>query len=104
MSDKLDMLPQRPRRSVRRCDDIEILQPTLDEHLRTVPRTGRPRNEAPSLIIAGKEVRDGLRNRWVLATTLLLAALALTLAFLGSAPTGTVGVGPLRSPSSACPA
>jgi len=42
-------------------------------------------------IIAGKEIRDGLRNRWILATTLLLAALALTLTFLGSAPTGTVG-------------
>ncbi len=40
--------------------------------------------------IADKEVRDGLRNRWVVATTLLLAALALTLAFLGSAPVGTV--------------
>jgi Cu-processing system permease protein len=31
----------------------------------------------------------------VLATTLLLAALALTLTFLGSAPTGTVGAGAL---------
>jgi Cu-processing system permease protein len=44
------------------------------------------------LIIAGKEIQEGLRNRWVLATTLLLAALALTLTFLGSAPTGNVGV------------
>ncbi len=42
------------------------------------------------LIIAGKEIRDGLRNRWVLGTTVLLTALALTLAFAGSAPTGTV--------------
>jgi len=47
------------------------------------------------LITAGREIRAGLRNRWVLATTLLLAALALTLSFLGSAPTGTVGVGAL---------
>jgi Cu-processing system permease protein len=46
-------------------------------------------------VIAWKEVRDGLRNRWVVATTLLLAALALTLAFLGAAPTGTVKVSPL---------
>ena len=46
-------------------------------------------------ILAAKEMRDGLRNRWVIATTGLLAALALTLAFLGSAPTGTVGVGAL---------
>ncbi len=48
------------------------------------------------LTIAAKEVRDGLRNRWVAATTLLMAALALTLAFLGSAPTGTVGAGQLE--------
>ena len=46
-------------------------------------------------IIAGKEIRDGLRNRWVVAMTLLMAALALTLALLGSAPTGSVGVSPL---------
>lgn len=43
------------------------------------------------LAIAGKEIRDGLRNRWVVAATLLLAGLALALAFLGSAPTGEVG-------------
>ncbi len=50
---------------------------------------------SPLLVVAGKELRDGLRNRWVLAATGLLAALALGLAFLGSAPTGTVGVPPL---------
>jgi Cu-processing system permease protein len=47
------------------------------------------------VILAGKEIRDALRNRWVVAMTLLLAALALTLAFLGSAPTGAVKVSPL---------
>jgi len=47
------------------------------------------------LIILGKELRDGLRNRWVLAVTLLLAALALALGVLGSAPTGNVKVDPL---------
>jgi Cu-processing system permease protein len=47
------------------------------------------------LLLAAKEVREGLRNRWVLAATGLLAALALTLALLGSAPTGTVGAGAL---------
>ena len=47
------------------------------------------------LLIAGKEIQESLRNRWILATTLLLATLALTLTFLGSAPTGTVGVRPL---------
>ena len=45
--------------------------------------------------IAAKEIREGLRNRWIVATTLLLGALALTLSFLGSAPTGTVGASPL---------
>jgi Cu-processing system permease protein len=47
------------------------------------------------LLLSAKEVREGLRNRWVLAATALLAALALTLAFLGSAPTGSVGAGAL---------
>lgn len=46
-------------------------------------------------LLASKEVREGLRNRWVVAATGLLAALALTLTFLGSAPTGTVGAHPL---------
>lgn len=42
------------------------------------------------LILARKELRDGLRDRWVAATILLLAALALSLAFLGSAPVGNI--------------
>jgi Cu-processing system permease protein len=42
------------------------------------------------LAVATKEIQEGMRNRWVLATTLLLATLALTLTFLGSAPTGAV--------------
>jgi len=44
-----------------------------------------------ALIIAAKEIHQAIRNRWVLASTLLLAGLALSLTFLGSAPTGTVG-------------
>ena len=44
------------------------------------------------LIIAAKEIHQAIRNRWVLAATLLLAGLALSLSFLGSAPTGNVGV------------
>lgn len=48
-----------------------------------------------TLIIAGQEIRDGLRNRWVLALTLLLAGFSLALTFLGSAPTGAVGASPL---------
>ncbi|WP_373741967.1 ABC transporter permease [Neisseria sp.] len=49
----------------------------------------------PIWIITGKEVRDSLRNRWVLAATVLLAALALSLGFLGSSPTGSVKADPL---------
>ncbi|WP_316976636.1 ABC transporter permease subunit [Shumkonia mesophila] len=48
-----------------------------------------------ALIIADKEIREGLRNRWVAAATLLLAALALALAFVGSTPTGEVAAGRL---------
>jgi Cu-processing system permease protein len=47
------------------------------------------------VVIAAQEVRAGLRNRWVVGTTLLLATLALSLVLLGSAPTGTVGADPL---------
>ncbi|PCI87405.1 MAG: hypothetical protein COB24_05955 [Hyphomicrobiales bacterium] len=42
-----------------------------------------------------KESRDGLRNRWVVMITLVMALLALTLSFLGSAPLGTTSVSPL---------
>ncbi len=45
--------------------------------------------------IAGREIRDALRNRWVVAATLVLCVFALSLAFLGSAPTGTVAASPL---------
>ncbi|NCF19186.1 MAG: ABC transporter permease subunit [Haliea sp.] len=47
------------------------------------------------LILAGEEFREGLRNRWVLSTVLLLAALAFALALLGSAPIGETRVSPL---------
>jgi Cu-processing system permease protein len=46
-------------------------------------------------IICAREILLAIRNRWVLATTLLLAALSLSLALLGSVPTGQVGVGAL---------
>ena len=45
--------------------------------------------------LAAKELREGLRNRWIVAITLLLGLLALALSFLGSAPTGAVGAGAL---------
>jgi Cu-processing system permease protein len=44
------------------------------------------------LLMAAKEIQECLRNWWVLSATLLLALLALALTFLGSAPTGNVGV------------
>lgn len=47
------------------------------------------------VVIAAQEIRAGVRNRWVAATTLALAALGLSLGLLGSAPAGTVGADPL---------
>lgn len=41
-------------------------------------------------ILALKELRDGLRNRWIIAAILLLGTLAIALSLLGSAPTGSV--------------
>ena len=46
-------------------------------------------------VLALKELRDGLRNRWVAAAIILLGVLALALSFLGSAPTGSVKVSAL---------
>ena len=44
---------------------------------------------------ARKEFRDGLRNKWVAGATVILAALAFALTFVGSAPTGMLDVSPL---------
>jgi len=46
-------------------------------------------------ILALKELRDGLRNRWIAAAIVLLAALAIVLSLMGSAPTGSVKVSTL---------
>lgn len=43
---------------------------------------------SPTLTVIKKELKDSLRNRWVIAATLLLAVLALSLGFLGSSPAG----------------
>lgn len=43
------------------------------------------------LTIAGKEFRDGLRNRWVLAIALVLAFLAVGIAWFGAAASGGLG-------------
>ena len=45
--------------------------------------------------LALKEVRDGLRNRWIAAAIVLLGTLAVALSLLGSAPTGSVRVSDL---------
>lgn len=46
-------------------------------------------------ILALKELRDGLRNRWIAAAIILLATLAIVLSLMGSAPTGSVKVSAL---------
>ncbi len=43
------------------------------------------------MTVAGKEFRDGVRNRWVLAITVMLALFALGLAYFGAAASGQVG-------------
>lgn len=42
-------------------------------------------------IIAGKEFRDRIRNRWVLAVTVVFTAFALVIAYFGAAQQGAVG-------------
>ncbi len=44
----------------------------------------------PLAILAFKELKDGLRNRWIAAAIIVLGTLALALSLLGSAPTGSV--------------
>ncbi len=48
-----------------------------------------------SIILAAKEFRDGIRNRWIAAAILLLASLTLAVAFLGSAPVGATNASSL---------
>lgn len=49
------------------------------------------------MIVAAKEYRDGLRNKWILATTVLLALFAVGLAYFGSAASGEIGVASLST-------
>ncbi|AMN47782.1 membrane protein [Steroidobacter denitrificans] len=42
-------------------------------------------------VLAYKEFRDCIRNRWVLAVTLIFAAFALAITYFGAAQQGTVG-------------
>ncbi len=41
--------------------------------------------------VANKEFRDGLRNRWIVAITIIFAILAIGLAYFGAAAAGRVG-------------
>ena len=43
------------------------------------------------MTVARKEFRDGMRNRWVFAITVIFALFALGLAYFGSAASGQVG-------------
>ena len=48
------------------------------------------------LVLALGEIREGLRNRWIAASIVLLATLAFALSALGSAPMGTVNANASR--------
>ncbi len=45
----------------------------------------------PILSVARKEFKDGLRNRWIVAISVIFSLLAIGLAFFGSAASGTLG-------------
>ncbi len=44
-----------------------------------------------TLVIAQKEFKDGLRNRWLVAITLIFAVMASGLSWFGSASVGSIG-------------
>tara|TARA_R110001592_G_scaffold359369_2_gene665932 strand:+ start:44133 stop:44957 length:825 start_codon:yes stop_codon:yes gene_type:complete len=48
-------------------------------------------------VVALKEFKDGFRNRWILAITLIFALCSLGLAYFGSAASGTLGFSSLSS-------
>ena len=48
-----------------------------------------------TLVLAGREIMDSLRNRWIIAAVLCLGGLATALALVGAAPGGTVKAAPL---------
>ena len=59
---------------------------------------------SPIWNMARKEFCDGLRNRWLLAISLLFAVLAIGIAWLGAAAAGQLASPRLRRPSPAWPA
>jgi Cu-processing system permease protein len=50
---------------------------------------------SPICTIAGQEIRDGFKNHWIIVLTLIVIGFSLSLAFLGSAPGGSVGTSSL---------
>ncbi|MFT3691126.1 ABC transporter permease [Paenirhodobacter sp.] len=64
-----------------------------DATARPTPQESRPMN--PILTIARRELAEGIRNRWVVSTTVVLAALACAIAALGAAPTGATATAAL---------
>ncbi len=51
----------------------------------------------PILIVAAKEFQDGIRNRWVMAISIIFALFALGLSYFGSVASGTVGFSSLAT-------
>lgn len=49
------------------------------------------------LTVAAKEFKDGFRNRWIIAITIIFAAFSLGLTYLGSAASGSIGFSSLSS-------
>jgi len=49
------------------------------------------------LTVAVKELKDGLRNRWVLSITLIFILLSIGLAYFGAVASGQVGFTPLST-------
>lgn len=49
------------------------------------------------LTVAGKEFQDGLRNRWLVSTTLIFTVLSLGLTYFGGATSGTIGIASLST-------
>ena len=56
---------------------------------------------AADLPIAGKEFRDRMRNRWVLAVALVFTVFSLVITYFGGAQQGASGRAPSSSPSPA---
>ncbi|WP_156490739.1 ABC transporter permease, partial [Oleiphilus sp. HI0086] len=49
------------------------------------------------LTVASKEFKDGFRNRWTLAITVIFAILSLGLTYFGAAASGSIGFASLNS-------